>query len=749
MFGYLRTVPRFVACIAPSTLLLMVAASLMGQATNPPAIVNIEPNVTTPLPRNFSGVNADLNLPVEYWDYRFNTLAEPLGFGWVRFPGGTSSDIYNWQTGEDEISWWQEFPASSGVGGNQDVIWEVIGRGGAKLIDAANRANMLGAPLIICVNGYTDTYQSAALLAKFVKENNIQVAAWELSNEPYLYEELPFWNNAAAYLDKMYPYYQAIHSVDPDALISIFLSGQGYPGSAMSEWDQEVGAYSTPYWNALSFHSYPNPSGDLETWIEDERAALVTQTGDAFISQLTPFGPKGVKFLNTEFDSSLPEDSTPAVHTDGTLWGGVYAAEYIMRMSQTHGVQHVGPSEISYQAGVFLTDTYQSKLVSLGKELEWKDTLKFDFGPYLGAQGVATSVLNNVLKDAVESNQTTVTGSPMVPATGISAGVPAIYAMSYTSRANRLSTVITNKSASAQQVTIEVNGTPVPGSFPVEYVCASKPTPCKNDPASENTPNTPKNQTNQTNVTVQNGTASNPVNVPAYSVMRVDVETPSVLTFLNEASMRNPGTVYQWTQAAPDELVVAILPAAKSVLHLFLKDSSAKVVKVDTFPSTPTEVGFIVPEGLAPGPISVSNDIIDTPKSLTGRLELKSAVPGIYSANRNGAGVAWGYWSPAPAPTPVFDCNADVPMSCLPLPVPAGAFLQLVGTGFRSATHVKAFVAGEAATVTSFGAWNQIDLTDFDQVTLTVPASLTGAGNVSVYIVADGQISNMTTIEIQ
>src|SRR5580704_6333694 len=70
-------------------------------STTATAAIDINTTVTTPISPGFSGVSADLGLPVEYWDYRFNALAATIGFGWVRFPGGTSSDIYDWQTGED------------------------------------------------------------------------------------------------------------------------------------------------------------------------------------------------------------------------------------------------------------------------------------------------------------------------------------------------------------------------------------------------------------------------------------------------------------------------------------------------------------------------------------------------------------------------------------------------------------------------------------------------------------------------
>src|SRR5580658_9775868 len=121
-----------------SWLVLLVGTACAAFAQTPvTATTDINTAVTTPVSPGFSGVSTDLGLPVEYWDYRFNALSASIGFGWVRFPCGTSSDIYNWQTGEDEASWYAEFPANSGIGGDQTTIALVAGRGGAKLIDAA------------------------------------------------------------------------------------------------------------------------------------------------------------------------------------------------------------------------------------------------------------------------------------------------------------------------------------------------------------------------------------------------------------------------------------------------------------------------------------------------------------------------------------------------------------------------------------------------------------------------------------
>jgi alpha-L-arabinofuranosidase len=107
-----------------------------------------------------------------------------------------------------------------------------------------------------------------------------------------------------------------------------------------------------------------------------------------------------------------------------------------------------------------------------------------------------------------------VTGGVTVPATGVPLGqIPALYAMSYTSADGALAVVITNKSAAPHSVIIRVNGEVAPGSLPVHFVTGT-------DPSAANTP------ANPTAVTIQSGRFTNPVTVPPYSVVRVDVITP-------------------------------------------------------------------------------------------------------------------------------------------------------------------------------------------------------------------------------
>ena len=714
------------------------------------ATIDITTTVATPISPAFSGVNAELGTAVEYWDYRFNGLASTLGFGWVRFPGGTSSDIYSWQAGEDEQSWYELFPASSGVGGDQSTIALVAGRGGAKLIDAANRANFLGAPLIICFNGFTDTAASAGQLAAYVKANNIQVAAWELSNEPYLYPT--FFATATAYLDAMKPFRDAIKAADPNAIVAIFLSDQAEANAATNAWNVAVAAYPNKYWDAITFHDYPAQSrGGFAQWVADESAVLATKTGSALLSQLTAMGPTGVKFLNTEFDPTIPNDASTGASslTCGTVWGGIYSAEYVMRMSAVPAMLHVGPAQISNNAGVYLSNDHKSEVEAAGTAGMPIDTLSLDFGFHLSAQGLGLSVLNGVINHAVESNQTVVTGGATVPATGI-APIPALYAMSYTNAQGELSVVITNKSATQHQVTVRVNGSAAAGMFPLQFVTAT-------DPSTANT------STSTNAISVQTVSSANPITVPPYSVLRADIITPAVAAFVNSAG-------FQTGPVAPQQLVTAFgsgfatqtitapgqpLPLTLGNTVITITDSKGTVSSAPLYVS-PSQASFLIPSGVAAGTASVKVTRGGT-TVLTGSLTVASVSPGLYSANGNGAGVAAALAerisaSNAVTPLTVFSCESGVAVSCLSSPLSLGSstdtvYVSLYGTGIRGAGTVQAYVAGQPVPLLYAGPQGQYQ--GLDQVNISLPRSLAGMGEVSVYLTGDGNVSNMITVNIQ
>jgi hypothetical protein len=154
-------------------------------------------------------------------------------------PGGNTGDVYNLQSGEEVPDWFAQF-AGYTTGPSPNLVEVVAGKGGGRIIDAANRANLLAAKLIICANAFTDTPDSIGKLAAYVRANQIPVAAWELANEAYLYSG--FFPTATTYLDKMKLYRDAIKAVDLNAIVAIFVRD---PGSATGQnpWDQAIAAY--------------------------------------------------------------------------------------------------------------------------------------------------------------------------------------------------------------------------------------------------------------------------------------------------------------------------------------------------------------------------------------------------------------------------------------------------------------------------------------------------------------------------
>ena len=100
-----------------------------------------------------------------------------------------------------------------------------------------------------------------------------------------------------------------------------------------------------------------------------------------------------------------------------------------------------------------------------------------------------------------------------------------------------MSVIVTNKGATAQPVTIQVNGSTPAGPFPLQYISGTDPTVA--------------NTFAKAAVTLQGGSSSNPVTIPPYSVVRVDLVTPAVATLVHGAS-------YQFGSAGAESTGVSV-----------------------------------------------------------------------------------------------------------------------------------------------------------------------------------------------
>jgi uncharacterized protein (TIGR03437 family) len=725
--------------------LALVAGSL-NLSAQVSATIDIDTTHTAPLNGSFSGFNDEVVFPAEFYDYRLNNLAAQLSPGWVRYPSGSFSDAFNWQTGLMVPSWAAQFQGTNIASLLTEAVPWVNGKGGGSFVDGANRANFLGAKLIVCVNGFTDTPQSAGQMAAFAKANRIPVAVWELSNEPYFYTG--FFSSGADYVAKMKPFRDAIKAADPNATVAIFFMDAG-DTSSNPAWNQSILTYSPQYWDAITYHHYPPQStGAFSQWMADENAVLYSKSSAYVTGYLAPLNPPGTKFLISEFLPSNDGLGSGTSVTDGTLYGAIYAAEYVMRMSAVPSMLYVGMHALTGTRGVYAAQTHYNDVQEAYDEGTTIDTLSLDFGYFTVAQPQGLAILNGILRNATLVDSTTVTGGATVPATGLGQ-IPALYAQAYSSATGQHSVAISNKGAAAQQVTIRMNGSPVPGALPLEFIAGA-------DPAAVNTASNPNT------VAVQTSTSANPVTVPAYSVVRVDLDSPAVVSIVGNAS-------YAAGPVAPQEIVSlfgtgiasqtatapASLPTVLGGISVQFTDSAGNSQLALLFAVSPTQANVLVPAGLAAGPATVAV-LHGSTVALTGQVTVAASQPGLYSANADGSGVAAAVaalYSPsgAIAPQSVFACNPPTARSCLPAPLSVGGssgtlYVSLYGTGIRGAASIECFVGGQTVPVTYFG---KSAYPGEDQVNISIPQSLAGTGDVRVYLVADGVASNVVGLKVQ
>ena len=734
-----------------SLLILFAAAALNSMAQNT-ATINIDTTHTSVLNPNFSGFNDEAVYPVEYYDYHFNNLASQLSPQWVRYPSGLFSQAFNWQTGLMVPAWVSQFQSYNVATLLNESIGWVGGKGGSLFVDAANRASFLGAKLIVCVNGYTDTPQSAGQMAAYAKANHIPVAVWELSNEPYLYKS--FFSSGLDYVTRMKPYNDAIKAADPNAVVAVFFMDAG-DTEAKPAWDASILTYPNPYWNAVTYHHYPpQSSGPFSQWMADENAVLAGKSAAYVTGYLAVVNPPNTRFLISEFLPSNDGAGTDSSLTDGTLYGAVYAAEYMMRMSAVPNMLYVGQHALAGSRGVNAANFHFTDVTNAYEKGSAIDTVPLSFGYFFSAQPLGLALLNGVLKNASLVDATTVAGGATVPATGM-APIPALYAQAYTSSTGLQSVVITNKGAAAQSVTLNVNGSPASGALPVQSISGS-------DPSATDTAAAPNA------VAIATSTSTNPVTVPPYSVVRVDLNPPpAVAVAVNSAG-------YSGGPAAPQEIVslfgpitAATMISATPVVSLGnisvpVTDSAGNSQLAPIYSTSNGLVNIVVPTGLAAGAAQITVTQAASPAGLsrvvlTGSMTIASSAPGLYSQNSDGAGVAAAVarlYSATNQVTneTVFTCDPTAARGCLAVPLSLGAstdtlYVELYGTGIRGAASVACYVNGQIAPLQYAGPQGQYQ--GLDQVNVSIPKTLAGAGNVRVYVVADGVASNAVSLAFQ
>jgi hypothetical protein len=500
--------------------LLLAACSVPLARAATGAVIDINTREPSPIPGGFSGFNSpELRNGIEYYDPKYIAVVKPLRPGCLRFPAGLASMAFDWSTGYLNPAWVNAL-VSGGLVSPQtaNLITQAQqltqAKGGVRLSDFATFASTLNARAIICINAYTDTNPSSATsMALAAQSAGLNVAAWELANEAYLFP-LIFPTAASYALSMQEPYFTGITSAVPTALVGLSYQGQ-FSGTAgdFSVWDSSLAAYTPRYWNAVSVHVYPitsilAPQQAMQTL----NGVLAHGTAEFINSYLVPLAGAGTPVFITEFNCCTQASDKFLM----VLYNGIFLAEYIARMSSVPNVKAVGIHSLysnnNDNHGVIRAmDDYVQYLTGQvaanpGYSTDTATNPDTQYQFYTAAPGVALQIANRVVNSSTYILPTMVTGGSMVPILGYDGQpVPALYAQAYWGQGGTPGLLITNKSGTAQTVTVKLNGVNLHSPLRLAYVSNT-------NPAIANTKLAPNN------VQIQTSTASNPFSVGPYSV---------------------------------------------------------------------------------------------------------------------------------------------------------------------------------------------------------------------------------------
>ncbi len=257
----------------------------------------------------------------------------------------------------------------------------------------------------------------------------------------------------------------------------------------------------------------------------------------------------------------------------------------------------------------------------------------------------------------------------------------------------------------------------------------------------------------------------------------VDLRNTSGVTAQDNIEVNYPAHAsaasYNGARLAPESIIAAFGPGLatgiQSATTIPLPTSlGGTVIKVEDFAGAerlaplffvaPNQVNYQTPAETASGPAVITITAGDG-ATLIGVAQMENVAPGLFSANSNGQGVAAavalrvkGNGDQSYEPIISYDA-AQNRLVALPVdlgPVGDQVFLLLYGTGLRrrsSLPAVSAKVGGVTADVSFAGA--APGFVGLDQITILLPSSLAGRGEVDITLTADGRTSNVVKLAIK
>jgi uncharacterized protein (TIGR03437 family) len=184
-----------------------------------------------------------------------------------------------------------------------------------------------------------------------------------------------------------------------------------------------------------------------------------------------------------------------------------------------------------------------------------------------------------------------------------------------------------------------------------------------------------------------------------------------------------------------------------------LKDSAGTVMNVPLIFVSPNQITFQVPPGAAAGTATVTVNAAGSTQTAA-NVQIAPVAPALFTVN--GLGLAAAYATRVTATgtvvtEPAFALNAEGSYSAAPINLGSSTdkvYLSFYATGLLAAgtANVSVLVNGVSTPVlyAGYGGYNGVD-----QVNVQLPASLAGAGTVSLQLTASGIAANTVQVAIQ
>src|SRR5581483_9367296 len=208
---------------------------------------------------------------------------------------------------------------------------------------------------------------------------------------------------------------------------------------------------------------------------------------------------------------------------------------------------------------------------------------------------------------------------------------------------------------------------------------------------------------------------------------------------------------------APGELAsIRNLNLPDGPVSVSVTDATGTGFAAQTVGASPGEVDFLVPDGMSPGQANFTFWTGDS--AVTYSSMVVPIAPSLFTANQTGVGIADAMAVAVPAGNP--DVQTVVPVfefvdsgsAAVPITIPdnTDVFVTFLATGVRNVTpvtDVQVTIDGINVPLTYIGPVPGIQ--GMDQVIVKLITDLRGRGEANVAVTADGQISNVATINLQ